>query len=120
MKTGVLAICLLLAGCSGKVPGIRVRIATVGPGLQTFSLPITLAQTLGYYKEAGLDISLEALPSMGKSLQALLGGSVDVACVSYAQLLEVATEGQRLRSFFVMTRRAGNTQVSALRSLILR
>ena len=105
----VIFLCLFLAGCGAKSNLVKVRIANAGPGLQMFCLPLPLAQELGFYKEEGLQVVLQALPSVGKSLQALIGGSVDVAGVSYAQTLQVAVEGQRLRSFFIMTRRGSNT-----------
>ena len=105
----VIFLCLFLAGCGAKSNLVKVRIANAGPGLQMFCLPLPLAQELGFYKEEGLEVDLQALPSVGKSLQALIGGSVDVAGVSYAQTLQVAVDGQRLRSFFIMTRRGSNT-----------
>ena len=105
--------CLLLAGCREKSSLVKVRMANAGPGLQMFCLPVPMAEALGYYKEEGLDVDLQALPSVGKSLQALIGGSVDIAGVSYAQTIQVAAEGQRLRSFFIMTRRGSNTLIVA-------
>ena len=113
MKPLLLALCTLLAACGTKSDRIKVHIANAGPGLQTFCLPIPFAQTLGYYEAEGLDVSLETLPSVGKSLQALVGGSVDVAGVSYAQTLQLAAEGQHLRSFFIITRRGSNTLIVA-------
>ena len=51
MRIAVLACCLFLAGCGGKSGGIPVRIANPGAGLQTSTIPVTLAQSLGYYQE---------------------------------------------------------------------
>ena len=99
MKPTLILITLLLAACSQKSANPTVRIATAGAGLQTFSLPITFAEALGYDKEEGVDVSIDTLPSMGKTMQALVGGSVDVAGMSYAQTLQVAAEGQLLRFF---------------------
>ena len=113
MKLAVTALCLLLAACGTTNTKQKIRLASAGPGLQPFSIPITLAQSLGYFAEEGLDVSVESLPSIGKALQALLGGSVDAASVSYAQVLQVAAEGQRLQSFFVMNRRGSNTLLVA-------
>lgn len=105
MRAVILLLCALLAGCGGGKGNAKVRVALAGSGLQTFSLPLVLAHGLGYYKEQGVDVELETLPSIGKALQALVGGSVDVAGVSYPQTLQLAAEGQPLRSFFIMARR---------------
>jgi NitT/TauT family transport system substrate-binding protein len=103
MRTNLI-VCLLLAGCANQPATIPVRIANVGTGLQTWCMPVTLASTLGYYKAEGLDVTLENLSSGTKTLQALIGGSVDVADFFYEHNVQIAAEGQHLRSFFVMAR----------------
>jgi NitT/TauT family transport system substrate-binding protein len=47
------------------------------------------------------------LPSNSKTLEALVGGSVDVAGIGYAQTIQMAAEGQRVRAFFIGVRRMG-------------
>ena len=101
MRIAVLACCLFLAGCGSR----KVRIANTGAGLQTWCMPITLADTLGFYKEEGVEVQLENMPSSVKALQALIGGSVDVAGLTYHQTILMAANGQRVRSFFVVNRR---------------
>ena len=44
--------------------------------------PVPLAQTLGYYRDEGLDVTLENLATNSKTLQSLIGGSVDVAAIA--------------------------------------
>ena len=105
MRTTLLCLCILLSSCAGKPERPKVRLAVAGMGLQMWCLPIPFAQTLGFYKEEGLDVQLENLPSAGKAIQALVGGSVDVAGISYSQNIEIAAEGQRVRSFFFSTKR---------------
>lgn len=106
MRAALMALCLLLGACGARSSRTAVRIANPGVGLQTWCMPITLAQTLGYYEGEGLDVTIENLPSAGKSLQALVGGSVDVAGINYSQSIQIAAEGQHIRSFFVMNNRA--------------
>jgi len=106
MKIAILALALLLGGCGGKSSRTPVRIAIVGAGAQTIYMPIALAQALGYYEQEGLDVSFENLPSSAKTMQALVGGSVDVAAFAYIQTIQMAAEGQRMRSFFVSNQRA--------------
>ena len=101
MRIGLLACCLFLAGCGSP----KVRIANAGAGLQTWCMPMTLAATLGFYKEEGVAVELENMPSSVKALQALVGGSVDVVGLPYPQAIQMAANGQRVRSFFIMNRR---------------
>lgn len=105
MRAALLAVCLLLAGCASKPDHPRVRIAMVGIGLQTQQMPVTLASTLGFFKDEGLDVSIVNLSSNTKTLESLLGGSVDVADLSYQQNIQMAAEGQRVRSFFIAVQR---------------
>ncbi len=110
--TLALSLCLL-ASCGAKSSHQTVRIALLGPGLQTWCLPVTLAQSLGFYQDEGLAVELESLPSAPKALQALLGGSVDVAVLSYIQNIQMAAEGQPVRSFFIMDQRDSKALVVA-------
>lgn len=108
MKNWILVICVLLAGCGSRPEVPKVRIANLGTGLQIGGLPITLAQALGHYREEGLDVEIENLPSAAKGLQALLGGSVDVGSVPFPNVIQIAEEGRRVRSFFVLNQRGAN------------
>jgi NitT/TauT family transport system substrate-binding protein len=105
MKVGYVALALLLCGCGAKSVNIPVRMANVGPGIQTPWMPLALANTLGYYKDEGLEATLEGFSSNAKTLQALVGGSVDVAGSSYSQIIQIAAEGQPVKSFFIMSKR---------------
>ena len=112
----VVALCLLLAGCGAKSGNIRVRITDVGPRLQPQYLANTLAQSLGFYRKEGLDVTIETVPSAAKSMQALVGGSVEVACITYMQTIQLAAEGQHVRTFFVGMQRAFNVLVVSPRT----
>ncbi len=101
----LIVLCLLLAGCGGQAGLPRVRLAHPGSGLQTGSLPIQMAQSLGFYRDEGLDVEIENMASAVKAMQALIGGSVDAAGIVYLQTMQLAAEGHRVRSIFVMTRR---------------
>ena len=113
VKIFFIAFGLLLVGCGSKSERPRVRIAIPGTGLQTFVMPIALASELGYYKDEGLDVAIEHLPSSVKALQALLGGSVDVAGLVFSFNIQMAAEGQRVRSFFVVNNRDSKVLIVA-------
>jgi len=108
-----IAVCLLLSGCRGSSERIRVRIADIGPGLQMVNFPVSFAEALGYYNEEGLDVTLEKFQSSARTMQALIGGSADAASMGYSLTIQVAAQGQHVRSFFVAGRRASNVLVVA-------
>jgi NitT/TauT family transport system substrate-binding protein len=105
MKATLIAVCLLLACCAKKPDHARVRIAFLGTVVQPQQMPVALAETLGYYKDEGIDVTTVNLPSYSKTLEALIGGSVDVAGIAYAQTIQMAAEGQRVCAFFIGFRR---------------
>lgn len=83
-----------------------VRIAV--PGNAFLYLPIFLAQELNYYSEEGIDAKIEAIYGGGaKSLQAMLGGSVDVAAISLELAIQMTVEGRRVQSFLTLIDRPG-------------
>ncbi len=102
MKTILLCACVLFASCGGNTGRQRVRIAIGGPGLQTWCLPVVLAEQLGHYKEEGVEVKLDPVASVAKSMQAVIGASVDMGVVNYAQTIEVAAQGQRVQAFYVI------------------
>ena len=104
---------VLLAGCAHKPATTPVRIANVGTGLQTWCMPVTLASALGYYGDERLNVTLENLSSGTKTLQALVGGSVDVADFFYEHNVQMAAEGRHVRSFFVMARQDSRVLIVA-------
>jgi NitT/TauT family transport system substrate-binding protein len=104
----------LLVGCGSKGEHPRVRIANGGgTGLQMWCLPVTLAGTLGYYKEEGLDVDLENLPTAVKAQEAVVGGSADVEANTYDGDVNMAAEGQHVKAFFIITRRDGKVLIVA-------
>ena len=75
-------------------------------------LPVTLAQELGYYKDAGLNVTLLDFPGGAKALEALMGGSADVVCGFYDHTIQMAAQGKDLRAFVAMLRYPGLVLVS--------
>ncbi len=101
-----LLLCLLLlAGCDRRKPA-DIKIA-IGGQAQLIYLPVTMAQELGFYKEAGLNVTLLDFPGGAKSLEALMGGSTDVVCGFYDHTIQMAAQGKDLRAFVAMLRYPG-------------
>ena len=65
-------------------------------------LPVRVAQTLGYYEEAGLAVETSEVAGGTKAIQALLGGSVDVAAASMSDAVQLALEGRDVRGFLLL------------------
>jgi NitT/TauT family transport system substrate-binding protein len=83
-----------------------VRIA-IGGQAQLIYLPATLAQELGFYKDAGLNVRLLDFPGGAKALEALMGGSTDVVCGFFDHTIQMASQGKDLRAFVAMLRYPG-------------
>jgi NitT/TauT family transport system substrate-binding protein len=96
---------LLLAGCGARKQA-EVRIA-IGGQTQLIYLPVTLAQELGLYKDAGVNVTLLDFPGGAKALEALMGGSADVVCGFYDHTIQMAAQGKDLRAFVAMLRFPG-------------
>ena len=69
--------------------------------------PATLAQSLGFYKEEGLEISIQDFPGGSKALESLFGGSADVVCGFYDHTVQMAAQGRELRAFISLLRYPG-------------
>lgn len=107
VSTVVAALALTLAGCNsaaksgGGGKSNHVTIA-VGGQSQVVYLPTTLAQQLGYYKDAGLDVSIQDFKGGSKAAEAVIGGSADVVSGFYDHNIEFAAKGQPTRAFILM------------------
>ncbi len=87
---------IALAGC-GHRSGITVQLMTTAGA--TGHLPAELAGALGFYELEGLDVTISRTTSSAKVMEALVGGSVDVACVGHQHLIQLAAEGKQVRAF---------------------
>ena len=75
----VAAPCVARAQGGGKPEKTKVVLA-VGGKSALYYLSLTIAETKGYFKDAGLDVEINDFQGGAKSLQALMGGS---ACLLY-------------------------------------
>jgi NitT/TauT family transport system substrate-binding protein len=103
---GALLMAAVVSGCTprGADPALRdVRIALSRDGITW--LPIYIAQSLGYYREEGLSISISDVAGLSKGMEALLGGSVDVAASTPTLAVQVAAEGRPVQTFLSFSAR---------------
>jgi len=63
-----------------------------------YYLPLTIAERKGYFKEEGLDVEINDFGGGAKSLQALIGGSVDVVTGAYEHTIRMQAKGQDVRA----------------------
>jgi NitT/TauT family transport system substrate-binding protein len=72
------------------------------PGL--YYLPVLVASQLGYFKDEGLDVTLEDFAGGSKALEAVVGGSADVGAGAFEHTLFMQAKGQHYRAFVLMGR----------------
>ena len=97
----LLAIALLCchrSQSSATLPKVRIAIHRDPIAF----LPVRVAQTLGYYEAEGVAVALSEVMGGAKALEALLGGSVDVAAASMSDAVQIAAEGRDVRGFLVL------------------
>lgn len=90
-------ICLLLVGCAKPSKDAPVRFVILHTAQA--HMPAALADSLGYYKDEGVAVTIDMVATTSKAAEALLAGSADVITGTYEQTLQLAAEGRSLRSF---------------------
>jgi len=81
----------------------KVALAVGGRNL-LYYLPLTIAESLGYFKAEGLDVTINDFAGGSQSLRALVGGSVDVVSGAFEHTVNMQAKGQKLRAFVLMGR----------------
>jgi sulfonate transport system substrate-binding protein len=84
----------------------KVTLAIGGASCLCY-LPTMLAQQLGEFKKAGVDVDVVQFKGGSESLKAVLGGSADVVSGYFDHCVELAPKGQHLQSFVVYDRYPG-------------
>src|SRR5947207_8243784 len=112
-----LAFALSLAGAA-HAQGLERKQVTLGVGGKTtlYYLPLTICERLGYFKEQGLEVSINDFRGGAQSLQALVGGSVDVVTGAYEHTIRMQAKGQDITAVIELGRFPGI--VVALRTAI--
>jgi NitT/TauT family transport system substrate-binding protein len=94
----------LMAGAAAAQS--KVTIAVGGAGCLCY-LPTMLAEQLGEYKNAGLEVELVDFKGGSQSLTAVIGGSADVVSGYFDHCVNLAAKNQALEAFVVYDRYPG-------------
>ena len=94
-----LAALSLVASCVFAASPAEVRVAVSSEAITL--LPVHLAQSLGFYRDEGLTVTLTQIASASKSLDALRDGSINVALGTTVPI-QMAPEGRSLQGFLVL------------------
>jgi len=81
------------AFAQGAPEKTKVTLGVGGKPL-LYYLPLTVAERKGFFKEQGLDVEINDFGGGAKSLQALIGGSVDVVTGAYEHTIRMQAKGQ--------------------------
>lgn len=79
----------------------------VGGKALLYYLPLTIAEQKGYFKAEGLDVTINDFGGGAKSLQALVGGSVDAVTGAYEHTIRMQEKGQDIRAVIELGRFPG-------------
>jgi NitT/TauT family transport system substrate-binding protein len=71
----------------------KIRIA-VGGKSAVYYLPLSVAERLGAFKEAGLDVEIADVASGGRTLQAVVGGSSDIGVGNFDHTIQMQAKHQ--------------------------
>lgn len=98
----------LVAGQAGAQTLEKPKL-TIGVGGKPllYYLPLTIAESRGFFKEAGLQVETNDFGGGSRALQALLGGSVDVVTGAYEHTIRMQTKGQDVRAVLELGRFPG-------------
>src|SRR5260370_30929408 len=103
----IAALALLAVGAAApdaRAPGVKIA---VGGSSCICYLPSILAEQLGYYKEAGVDVELIDFKGGSTALTAVLGGSADVVSGFYDHTVELAAKNKPMQSIVIFDKLPG-------------
>jgi NitT/TauT family transport system substrate-binding protein len=99
----LLAAPAIVRAQGGKPEKPNVVLA-VGGKSALYYLSLTIAEKKGFFKDAGLDITINDFQGGSKSLEALMGGSADVVAGAYEHTIRMQQRGQAIKGFALIGR----------------
>jgi NitT/TauT family transport system substrate-binding protein len=109
-RSALVALGALLATVGGAAA--KVTIAIGGAGCLCY-LPTVLAEQLGEFKKAGVEVEMVNFKGGSQALTAVLGGSADVVSGYFDHCVNLAAKHQALQAFVVYDRFPGLALVVA-------
>jgi NitT/TauT family transport system substrate-binding protein len=106
LAAGALALTAAVPALAQKAEKTQITLGVGGKPL-LYYLPLTIAERKGFFKEEGLDVSINDFGGGAKSLQALIGGSVDVVTGAYEHTIRMQAKGQDIVSVIELGRYPG-------------
>ncbi len=85
-------------GQQGGQPEKPKILLGVGGKSLLYYLPLTVAERRNFFKEEGLEVEINDFGGGARSLQALVGGSVDVVTGAYEHTIRMQAKGQDIRA----------------------
>lgn len=89
------SVCLLLGMAAtgfagGKTESAGGKVLNVGVLVSTVGIPALYAQDQGWFKEAGLNVSLQVFATGAPVNEAIAAGKLDIACSGFASVYSLA------------------------------
>lgn len=107
MIAGVLLCASVVSGPAMAEPEKKNVTLGVGGKAALYYLPLTVTEGLGLFEKEGLNVTIQDFQGGSKSLQALMGGSVDVVTGAYEHTIRMQARGQDLVSVIELGRFPG-------------
>ena len=86
----------------------RPKIRFAGGGITIYGyMPFFVAQNQNLFAKHGIEAEIAQFPGGSRAMQAVLGGSSDVACGFYEHTVQMAAKGAKLLAFVLQTRNSG-------------
>jgi NitT/TauT family transport system substrate-binding protein len=98
-----------LSGAPATAQKLEKTKVTLGVGGKAllYYLPLTIAERKGFFKEQGLDVEIQDFAGGARSLQALVGGSVDMVTGAYEHTIRMQARSQDIRAVLELGRFPG-------------
>lgn len=107
MLLAAAAAVMLSAGAAQAAPEKTKLTLGVGGKALFYYLPLTIAEQKGYFKAEGLDVTINDFGGGAKSLQALVGGSVEAVTGAYEHTIRMQQKGQDIKAVLELGRFPG-------------
>jgi len=111
------AAAMSLSGLASRLPAYAQDAAAapekpelmfgVGGKPLFYYLPLTIAERKGFFEQEGLSVTVNDFGGGAKSLQALIGGSVDVVTGAYEHTIRMQNRGQDIKAICELGRFPG-------------